>query len=260
MAPALNVLLAEDNPVNQEVAIGLLETLDCAVTVVENGEEAVDAATGGGFDLVLMDCQMPIMDGLDATRAIRKASSAGAERLPIVALTAEVLNDVKSACLDAGMDDLLGKPFSRQEMEAMLLRWRSDPDFAKPAEPEIAAAPQASSIDLAPIETLRALDPENERGLVGRAIAKFVDYSDELMVRFADVVSRADVAEVSRIAHSLKSSSANLGASAVSRQCAEIEKLTACGQLPDDMTTRLHDLQAAVRTARQDLLALAGSE
>ena len=259
MAPALNVLLAEDNPVNQEVAIGLLETLECAVTVVENGEEAVDAAAGGGFDLVLMDCQMPVMDGLDATRAIRKALP-GAERLPIVALTAEVLDDVKSACLDAGMDDLLGKPFSRQEMEAMLLRWRSDPGFAESTEPEIAAAPQTSSIDLAPIETLRALDPENERGLLGRAIAKFIDYSDELMVRFADVVSRADVAEVSRIAHSLKSSSANLGASTVSRQCAEIEKLTSRGQLPQDMVTRLHGLQAAVRTARQDLLALAGSE
>ena len=250
------MLLAEDNPVNQEVAIGLLETLNCAVTVVENGKEAVEAAAGGVFDLVLMDCQMPVMGGLEATQAIRAADDRD-KRLPIVALTANDFEGARAECVAAGMDDLLGKPFSRQDLFTLLQRWRPAPAAPQPAAPAAAAEPRTSSLDPVPLETLQALDPGGERGLLQRAITKFVDYADESIARLADVVNKGDVADVSRIVHSLKSSSANLGAADVARQCAELEKLTADGALPDDIDQRLTALQNAHEAAKRDLLLLA---
>ena len=254
----MNILLAEDNPVNQEVAVGLLETLDCTVTVVENGREAVDTVTNETFDLVLMDCQMPVMDGLDATRAIRVAEPSD-KRLPIVALTANDFDHIRAECLAAGMDDLLGKPFTRQELNALLQRWRPSITSEPAAEPMAALERQTSTLDPKPIDMLRSLDPEGERRLVHRAISKFVDYSDELVSKLASAIAAGDVAEVSRIAHSMKSSSANLGATDLARQCADLEKLTGNGNLPDDVDQRLAALRATHRSARTDLLQLSES-
>ena len=253
----MKVLLAEDNPVNQEVALGLLEMMDCTVTVVENGKEAVDAAAGDMFDLVLMDCQMPVMDGMEATRTIRAASNDNS-KLPIVALTANNIEHARAACLAAGMDDLLGKPFRRQDLYSLLRRWDPAPKPAPmvEAKPATEDLPRASSLDLAPIDNLRALDPSGERNIVHRAITKFVDYSEGLVTQLAEGVGESDADEVSRLAHSLKSSSANLGATDLARQCAEIEKLAAVGRLPDDIDRRLEALLATHRHAKEDLLLL----
>lgn len=249
------MLLAEDNPVNQEIAAGLLETLDCAVTLVENGREAVEAVADQAFDLVLMDCQMPIMDGLDATRAIREAA-ADDERLPIVALTANDFDNVRSECLAAGMNDLLGKPFTRQELMSLLQRWRPVIISEPATEPTPVVEARTSTLDLKPIEALRSLDPDGGRRFLQRAITKFVDYSDELVTRLASAIAANDVSEVSRIAHSMKSSSANLGATDLARHCATIEKLTRDGDLPGDIDQTLLALQTAHRLARTDLLLL----
>jgi len=257
----LNILLAEDNPINQEVAAGLLESLDCIVTIVENGQEAVEATGDRAFDLVLMDCQMPVMDGFEATSTIRKMLSGG-ERLPIIALTANDLEDAKTACLAAGMDDFLSKPFTRQELQALLTRWQPSALPSPRAEPEPKAAPafaaetEASSLDLAPIDTLRALDPNGERNIVQRAVTKFADYSDELLARLANAIGEGNIEEVSRLAHSLKSSSANLGATDLSRQCTELEKLTGTGGLPCDIGQRLTTMQATQQAAKQALFQL----
>lgn len=249
------MLLAEDNPVNQEIALCLLETLDCAVTVVENGREAVDAIRDMAFDLVLMDCQMPVMNGFDATRAIREATVDEA-RLPIVALTANDVGNVRAECQAAGMDDFLGKPFTHQELTSLLQRWRPVIASAPAAETSAVLEAPTSTLDLKPIETLRSLDPDGERCLLQRAITKFVDYSDELVAALAHAVTVNDIAEVSRIVHSMKSSSANLGAIDLANQCAAIESLTRDGNLPDDIDQRLKELEATHRLARTDLLLL----
>lgn len=118
----LRVLLVEDAAVNQMVAMGMLAALGCQVALAHDGAQAVDLATQGDFDVVLMDCQMPVMDGFEATRRIReRAGSSGPRRLPIVALTANALQGDREACLAAGMDDYLTKPFSLLELRQALL-------------------------------------------------------------------------------------------------------------------------------------------
>ena len=250
------MLLAEDNPINQEVAVGLLETLDCAVTVVENGRQAVDAAKDGGFDIVLMDCQMPIMDGLAATRAIREAANDD-QRLPIIALTADDADGTRTACIAAGMDDLLGKPFSRDAMRALLHRWQGSADGGQPTSTTTISEVPPASLDPVPIDALRSIDPDGAKGLLQRAITKFIDYSEGLVSGLEQAVGSDDVAEVARITHSLKSSSANLGATELSQLCADIERLTNDGAMPGDIDRRLVGLKASHRAATRALLALA---
>jgi CheY-like chemotaxis protein len=115
------VLLVEDNPVNQEVAMAILELLGLTVELAENGAIAIDKVRHGTYDIVLMDMQMPVMDGLTATRAIR--ALAGHERLPIVAMTANVMSGDREQCLAAGMNDHIAKPIDLRDLSATLLQW-----------------------------------------------------------------------------------------------------------------------------------------
>ena len=116
------VLVAEDNSVNQKVVVRLLHNLGCAAFVVENGAEAIEALKDGEYDLVLMDCQMPIMDGYEATRLIRSQSGRNAG-ITIIALTASALAQDRERCLRSGMHDFLCKPIRKLELQAMLEQW-----------------------------------------------------------------------------------------------------------------------------------------
>ena len=121
----LHVLVAEDDAINQVVTRGFLRTLGHTCTIVENGREAVEAVQHEhDYDLVIMDWQMPELDGLEATRRIRRAESGSGRRIPIVALTANALVGDRERCLDAGMDDFLSKPFQLRDLDALLERWR----------------------------------------------------------------------------------------------------------------------------------------
>jgi CheY-like chemotaxis protein len=116
------VLLAEDDPVNRMVAQHQLRSLGYRVTVVENGREVLAALEQGGVDAVLMDCQMPELDGWEATREIRRRERAG-EHLPIIAVTAHALEGDRQRCLEAGMDDYVAKPYREKMLGAVLERW-----------------------------------------------------------------------------------------------------------------------------------------
>ena len=135
----LRVLLAEDNPVNQAVAVAMLEHLGAVVTVAGHGQEALDALAASAVDLMLVDCQMPVMDGYEATAEIRRqeARSGSKRHLPIVALTANAVSGDRERCLAAGMDDYLSKPFAYAELERILMCWR--PDAEAPELPAIAS-------------------------------------------------------------------------------------------------------------------------
>jgi signal transduction histidine kinase/ActR/RegA family two-component response regulator len=119
-----SVLLAEDNIVNQQVARAMLESIGCTVDIVHNGEEALHAIGKRHYDVLLMDCQMPVMDGFEATRHIRVAEKqAGRQPMPVIAVTASVMAEERQACLDCGMDDVIPKPFNRQTLRAALRPW-----------------------------------------------------------------------------------------------------------------------------------------
>jgi CheY-like chemotaxis protein len=118
------VLVVEDSPINRELAVRALQRLGARVDSVENGAEAVSALAADRYDIVFMDLMMPVMNGLDATRAIRAAEHAAARsRTPIVALTAQAIMGDRQTCLDAGMDDYMTKPFTRAQIADMLARW-----------------------------------------------------------------------------------------------------------------------------------------
>ena len=150
-----HVLLAEDNVINQQVCLAMLTGLGLTVDVVDDGEQAVAQVHRRPYDLVLMDCQMPILDGYRATSTIRAGWSPDRPRLPIVALTANAMQGDRAECLAAGMDDYLAKPFTREQLETVLARWLSPvprtglrqctPGAAEPEAPNSAAQSTASS-------------------------------------------------------------------------------------------------------------------
>ncbi|MBS0613052.1 MAG: response regulator [Proteobacteria bacterium] len=221
-AGGAHVLLVEDNPVNREVALGMLENLGCRITVVENGWLAVEAMNDPRFDLVLMDCQMPVMDGLSATAEIRRReAAAGASRVAIIALTANAMEGDRERCLAAGMDDFLSKPFSRQQLLATLTRWLRPEKIARrvPLADACAPAAQEPVIDMGVLRNIAALPRAN---LLDSMIELYLGHSPEVL-RLLEVAAReGDVAELHRAVHTLKSSTANLGGvrlTALARAC-----------------------------------------
>ena len=128
------ILVAEDNPVNQIITQENLKALGCIVDVANDGQDAVEKWSDNDYDLICMDCAMPRMDGLEATREIRKREEYIGEHITIVALTAHVQSENRNECLDAGMDDFMGKPFTREELEGMLARWIKEAQEKKEAK------------------------------------------------------------------------------------------------------------------------------
>ncbi len=237
----LNVLVAEDNPVNLEVAREYLEGLSCQFTAAENGAIALDAVRKGNFDIVLMDCQMPEMDGLTATRAIREMENASNRRpTVIIAVTANAYAEDREACLAAGMDDYVSKPFSEEQLRKLLLRWGRSGNIAKEksamnpsmnnAETFIPAVPPQAETAKAIAEPAKVLDTEmlqrmqkTHPTLLGRLISTYLSYAPKAVLQLREAMDGKNHAGLKSTSHSLKSSSANLGAIALSAQCRELE-------------------------------------
>ena len=234
-ARARRVLLAEDNPVNVEVAKAMLESLGLQVDCAPNGLEALQAVRAGQYDVVLMDCQMPVMDGFAATAAIRREErEAGRGRvLPVIAITANALQGDRESCLAAGMDDYLSKPFTQQELEAVIGRWMALPlaagahheDEPPRLPPETVEVIQREAINRAALDKIRALSRERGDALVQRVIEAYVDDTPQQLRTLRDAIDAMDAGDVRRIAHSLKSASANVGADALAALCKAMEHL-----------------------------------
>jgi CheY-like chemotaxis protein/HPt (histidine-containing phosphotransfer) domain-containing protein len=221
-----HILLVEDNLINQQVALGILQIQGCSVTVANNGKEALEALAQGSFDLILMDCHMPEMDGFEATMEIRKREAATGHHVPIVALTANAMAQDREQCLRAGMDDHLSKPFSMQMMQDMLDRWMPR-GSATPAQP---AAPQPASDDASPaiidrqvLDYLATIRTNGRPELLSRTISLYLAETPKLVEQLKKAAAASDAPELARSAHSLKSCSANVGARLLSRYCADIE-------------------------------------
>jgi CheY-like chemotaxis protein len=244
------VLLVEDNPVNLEVAVGILETLGCHVESATNGQEALERYSAGEYGLIFMDCQMPEMDGFEATGEIRKREAQSGRRIPIVALTASAIEGDRERCLAAGMDDYLAKPFTAEQMRSALVTWlgsstRSNAKrdhltlvaSAPPPEPPTAPPPveanEAEPIDESVLNALAQLQREGRPDIVNRVITLFLESAPALLKDLEQGVESGDAALLHRASHTLKSASANVGAALLSARCRELEASARAGSVPD---------------------------
>jgi signal transduction histidine kinase/CheY-like chemotaxis protein len=232
------ILLVEDNLVNQEVTLGMLSVHGCRADVAGNGREALDAIAARKYDLVLMDCQMPVMDGYEATRTLRaREKEAGGEHLAVVALTANALEGDSDSCLAAGMDDYLSKPFTIGRLGNLLAKWLSAGGTLGPAgadDPvratEAAAKPPASPIDRKVHDEIRGLEGDGNRGLLERIITLYLTDAPGLADGVLSAAEKGDTESLLRAIHTLKSSSANVGATGLSDLCRKLEGIARAGE------------------------------
>ena len=210
---ALRILLAEDNIINQKVAIKQLQKLGFAADAVNNGQEAVDALKTGFYDLVLMDCQMPVLDGYDATRRIREEEKAGGifagRRHGIIAMTANAMKGDREDCLAAGMDDYVSKPIRPEELKTILQRWESVP-LVNTEDPKAAGAFAGDTdapVDLGRLNEISDENSESKRQLM----SLYLNQTQERILQLTEAIKRSDAPETERIAHSCAEASATCG-------------------------------------------------
>jgi two-component system, sensor histidine kinase and response regulator len=211
------ILIVEDNPVNCEVAAGMLETLGCITQSVENGRLAIEAISKEQFDAVLMDWHMPVMDGMTATAEIRRREqNGGGARVPIIALTANAMEGDRERCLAAGMDDFLSKPFTLQKLAALLRRWLAINVLPESERRDVARAPLIDAVVLRNIASLA------RPALLNSMIELYMRHSPTLLGAIESAANNAQAAELSEALHTFKSSTDNLGGvrlASLTREC-----------------------------------------
>jgi two-component system, sensor histidine kinase and response regulator len=225
------ILLVEDNPINQRVAQRTLQKLSAAVTIANNGAEALERIAAGSFDAVLMDCQMPVMDGFMATRRIRELErSNGSKRLPIIALTANVMSEDREHCVAAGMDAHLGKPIEPAQLIDTLNRY-------------LKAVPPVAAIDMAALRNLTGGDVEFERELA----QTFASSGDQCLAEIIAALQVSDYDTVRKRAHALKGASANIHALSLSKVASNLENAAKDNAAPlNGLVQELSEKLAAV--------------
>jgi signal transduction histidine kinase/ligand-binding sensor domain-containing protein/CheY-like chemotaxis protein/HPt (histidine-containing phosphotransfer) domain-containing protein len=244
------ILLAEDNLVNQKVARGTLERMGYKVDIASNGAEALRAWESGRYHLILMDCQMPVMDGYQTAREIRAREAAGA-RIPIIALTADAMSGAERECLGAGMDGYLTKPLDRERLAAALDRHLNAtrpassalqtqpvatatattsalPTSALPTS-AAAASPQVSDAPVDWDQFMSLADGDGE--FAEQLMQLFIDSGDAALKEIRDALDRGDLPSIRRAAHAFKGSSASIRAQPASAAAARLEEAARAGQV-----------------------------
>ena len=246
------ILLVEDNTMNQLVGSKVLAKLGFRFDIANHGGEAVSAIRAKSYDAVLMDCQMPEMDGYQATAEIRRLEGT-ARHTPIIAMTAAAMEGDRETCLAAGMDDYITKPVRLDAIAAVLERWIPRPTVEGVAAHETILAPvegMPDPLDEAQIELLRELD-DGEGAVLGEIIDQYLTQTVETRGELVRVIGEGDPNALERTAHTLRGASANVGASAVAAVCAEMEMRGRSAQLDgaDALVERFDSEFARVRDA-----------
>ncbi len=233
-APNLKVLLAEDNPVNQKVAVGCLTKLGCHVDVVGNGQEALAALRDHSYDLVFMDVQMPVLDGLEATRMIRKGLvQVRNPQVPIVAMTAHALQGDREMCLKAGMDDYVSKPIRMEDLQAVIDRQRErrtqgDTMSEREAAPVAPGLVGSSQNDPEVFNWDELVDRlGGDMDLSWEVLLDFVAELPQRLEEIEKALDGGDMAITKRLAHSLKGAAANISAHRLSEAALVLEQAAA---------------------------------
>ncbi len=226
LAPAhqFHLLLVEDNGVNQKIAIRLLAKMGCAVDVANNGQEAVDILTTKSYDLVLMDCQMPVMDGFETTRAVRKCEmETSKNRTPIIAMTANAMQGDKARCLDAGMDDYVSKPINTTLLQAVLKKWLPKISVVNH---DIETVVVDSSLNC-PIEMSRMSDLfEDDDEIIDELLEVFSNALMPLNAKLTAAVA-GHTTEIKAVAHEIKGAAYNVGAVILAKLTEQLEQISA---------------------------------
>ncbi|MGH9903828.1 MAG: response regulator, partial [Pyrinomonadaceae bacterium] len=236
------ILIAEDNVVNQRVALRQVEKLGYRADVVANGLEVLEALSRIPYGLVLMDCQMPEMDGYEATREIRRRAGAAARRTPVVAMTAHAMQGEREKCLRAGMDDYITKPVSTEVLAAAIECWILAP--APGTEVPTAEPPATQGREIRDVKSvapytagisarLGSLREEFDAGLVCDLVGDFLSDGAERLAKLRQSVERADPLASAREAHGFKGSCANMGAEFMAGLCARLERQGRAGSVED---------------------------
>ncbi|MBU0682182.1 MAG: response regulator [Proteobacteria bacterium] len=261
-----HILLVEDNDTNQLVAHEILKALGCEVTITKNGQEAVDAFAQKSFDLILMDCQMPVMDGFEATRLIRKNEEhlATAKRVPIIALTGNVIFGIQNQCTEAGMDGYLSKPFTTADIRRVLGQWleksctkKDMPSANATAEPclsnpSTAHENKSPAFDPHALEILKELQIPGEPNIVEKIISSYLQGTVPLLDQLRAAANSNNIATIQEKAHSLKSSSANVGAMRLSVLSKNLE--TDCrNKTLDNIELRVQEIENEFQKVKKTL-------
>jgi CheY-like chemotaxis protein/HPt (histidine-containing phosphotransfer) domain-containing protein len=251
------VLVVEDQPLNREVAIGMLAALGLAADTANDGREALQELARTHYDAVLMDCEMPVMDGLAATRELRRTAGSG-PHLPVIALTADATSEARAACVNAGMDDYLTKPFTREALHATLARWLAGAPAAAAGSvaPRAQTAPDPATdpgaellLDRATLAALRALPARGSLDMLSHIATGYLADSQDMMARIERAVHNRDAAELARAAHAWRSCNGHVGALGLVRLCRELEKCGRAGELAGapELLAQLRALYPRVR-------------
>jgi two-component system, sensor histidine kinase and response regulator len=252
----LHILLAEDSPVNQKVAIQLLERLGHSVVVARDGREALAALTRDSFDLVLMDVQMPELDGLTATRLLRQRERKHGGQVPVVAMTANAMQGDRERCLAAGMDGYLAKPIRADALYAAVERFGRGGGAAEEAEEGRMEAGTGSGArnDAFDMNTALASAGDNMETL-REVAAVFIEQAPLMTEELRAASAAGDAATVHRAAHTLKGSAGIFGAAALVRVAAEVEKRARAGEIAGLQPLEM-ELEAEVDRLRRALQRL----
>jgi CheY-like chemotaxis protein/HPt (histidine-containing phosphotransfer) domain-containing protein len=217
----LRILVAEDNITNQKVALGLLRRLGCRnVDAVANGSEVLEALATVPYDVVLMDCQMPEMDGYEATTRIRRREAASKHTI-VIAMTAHAMAGEREKCLRAGMDDYLSKPVKLEELARVLKRWAATLPGPRAPSTNDSGHGQAALLNPEVLAELRSY----QDGLLGELIDSYLlDLTDYLSAMRVAIDAR-DYTQLAKITHTLRGSSGSIGATEMAKLCAELERM-----------------------------------
>lgn len=219
------ILLVDDNVVNQEVVLLMLESFGCHVEIANNGQEAVDMCERADFDLVLMDCMMPIKDGYAATKEIREKQQAGTmPHFPVIALTANAIEGDREKCLKSGMDDYLPKPFKSEELHRILRTWLNSPVTSNKksnADGDDGSNPPIFTPEA--LAGLQALYPGKSKQVMQRLVELYLNNAGTLLANLELAWQQGHVETIRVAAHTLKSSSLQIGASRLAEMCRTVE-------------------------------------
>ena len=236
------VLLAEDNVVNQKIAVMMLKSIGCEVDVAANGKEAMQMLDAASYDIVFMDCEMPEMDGFEATAAVRRRPDAKRE-IPIVAVTAKAIQGDRERCLEAGMNDYMTKPVKQESFWAALERWV--PETSKQPKASVISRPRSDrrrweaaeggvappALDREVIANLRALAESTDASLLNQIFYSFLSDTGERLIALRRAADSGDALALKKVAHALKGASVNIGAHGMAEASQALQALGEAGSL-----------------------------